>query len=317
MLAVARPKDHVIDVLHEETHESIVKISTEEMPMVHCFAFSPNGLWIAAVYALTMVRVWDIATATPVHDVQHDVAVYTIQFSRDSSRLLTSICSAEAYIWDLTTATAAVMAAYYRCKYTTYGMSVSAYFGANDEEVVLFVKYATIERVWSGPLRVYLANDAEPQTLEFGQGLNDISCIHISSSGSILAAGLSDLHKGEVAVMNLQDKQVICVLHGPHKSEIECIVVDSAGTRLICGDESRNIIVWNITSEALLQSFNVDKYLGQLTISSDGSRLAYSDYSSHTIFYIFDSATESYVEHSQDRHCASATFSTSPGVILM
>jgi WD40 repeat protein len=316
MLAVARSKDHVIDVMNEETHESIVKISMEEMLMVHCFAFSPDGRLIAAVYALSRVRVWDIATSTPVHDVQHDVSVCTIKFSRDSSRLLTSTCSATACIWDLTTPIAAVMATY-RCKYTTHSMSVSAYFGANDEEVVLFVKYTTIERVWSGPLRVYPANDAEPQTLDFGQGLDDISCIHISSSGSILVAGLSDLHKGEVAVMNLQDKQVICVLHGPHKSEIVCIVVDSAGTRLVCGDENRNITVWNVTAEALLQSFYVDKYLRQLTISSDGSRLAYCEYSSHTIFYVFDSATESYVEHSQDRYCALATFSTSPGIILM
>lgn len=61
--------------------------------------FSPDGRRILTASEDTTARVWDVATAMPMHVLQHEGPMTSASFSRDGTRVVTTGCS-EVRVWD-------------------------------------------------------------------------------------------------------------------------------------------------------------------------------------------------------------------------
>ncbi|KAF8548191.1 hypothetical protein OG21DRAFT_1489599 [Imleria badia] len=85
--------------------EDSKEIATMKSGAVHCLAVSKDGRWIAAGIHWGNVIVWNTKTYEKVAEFRdpNSFVIYGVDFSPDSTRLVTASSSGTATIWDLTT----------------------------------------------------------------------------------------------------------------------------------------------------------------------------------------------------------------------
>ena len=140
-------------------------------------ALSLDGSKLASVGAAKNINLWEVATGIKIRNIETARAVWSVAFSPDSKRLLSTDWSSDPSLWTIDSA-----APPRRIK--GHGLNVwSAIFSPDGEQIITASSDQTI-RFWN-------ANTLEPAGIFHGHG-NEVWCAAFAPDGSVMATGGKD-----------------------------------------------------------------------------------------------------------------------------
>jgi WD40 repeat protein len=311
LLALAS-KQH-IDIVREDTHEPIATFATTGF-VVSSLAFAPDGSKLAAGMRYGPVCIWDIETNTRIVELKHDSTVYSVQFSQDSSKLMTCAGNGVISLWNLL----ATEIPEIQYKASQPAVWATAYFCVNDEHVVTFgCSFQPME----GECGILSLHDIRTGS-KLTDLLNDcgalLRCVSVNSSENVLAVGTS---LGCVIIMNLETRTVHLVLEAVFAASVKLVGLNRQAQLCVCCDVNGDMCAINLITNSRLSWPTGDCTLMQLVVCGDGSRFGMRSWRTNTGpgFFIYDSECDSYVsqEISKYEYCEQMCYSTSPLVVLM
>jgi len=231
------------------------QVARMEADYVQCLAVSRNGRWIAAGTRWGEVRVWDATTYNPVFARNEDSDdIYGVDFSPDSTRLVSASNSCKAIVWDIAT----------RSKVQTLdrdggGGVIAAKYSPQGDRI------ATASR---NSVRVYDSND--------GRLLAEIR-VRVTpwyNSGLLwFSSCLLVVSDGKVKQIEASTGSVVLEWTVPNSVNLSCIALPKHGNFIAYSTE-RAVTLWDTSTHTWLGLIQHPQDIGSIAHSPDDKFIA-------------------------------------------
>ncbi|HEY9623999.1 MAG TPA: NB-ARC domain-containing protein [Crinalium sp.] len=211
-----------IDFSHSDLSQSVF---AETLGIVFGMAFSPNGVHLATGDAEGGLRLWDVATGTPLLNFEgHAGWVWSVAFSADGQRLASCSSDKTIRLWDVSTGD---------CLRVLQGHTSSIWsvaFSADGQTLASGGDEPTV-RLWD-------VSTGQCHTMLSGHTGRILA---VTFHGQQLASSSDD---GTVRLWDMQQGPCLYALQG-HTDHVWSVAFNADGTRLASGSADRTIRVWD------------------------------------------------------------------------
>jgi WD40 repeat protein len=215
-------------------------------------ALSPDGLKLASAGTAKNIDLWEVATGKKIKTIETARAVWSVAFSPDSKRLLTTDWSSEVSLWTIDSSAPPR-------KINGHALNVwSAIFSPEGERIVTTSSDQTI-RFWN-------ANTLEATGILHGHG-NEVWCAAFTRDGMVLATGGKDrdvmLWPGKPAL-----PQQTLPLNPDYRP-----LFSPDGSKVLLVSKTKTIkmsALWEVASRKMIMDFGEDQAIG---FTPDGERV--------------------------------------------
>jgi WD40 repeat protein/transcriptional regulator with XRE-family HTH domain len=212
------------------SHASLTKcIFTDTFGSILSVALSPNGEMLAAGTANDEVRLWQVATATPLQNIQgHTNRVRAVAFNLEGNTIVSGSDDQSVRLWDAKTG---------QCLRTLYGHTNrvrAVAFNADGNTIISGSDDGTV-RLW----------DVEKSRSRVLQGhTGQVYAVAFSPDGKTLVSGSEDQAVQFWDVETGQCQQTLT----EHGNRVRTVAFTSDGQRVVSGSDDRTVRLWDVES---------------------------------------------------------------------
>jgi eukaryotic-like serine/threonine-protein kinase len=204
-------------------------------------AFSPDGAWIATGSLDYTVRIWETRTAQSVATLSGSAPALRVQWSPAGDYLATSTNSSREVLL-----------------YTIMGRrGVQQWLTGHRVELRCVAAHPYLERITSSGYTELMSWDlsvSPPSPIAIGPNPGAVTSLAYSADGALLAtASWLGSNPREVVIRDANTGKVRGRVTGPEI--VFALAFDPTGKRLACGDQSGNVVVWDLATNQPVQRF--------------------------------------------------------------
>ena len=267
-------------------------------------AFSPNGRILASAASgsgVNTVRLWDAATGTHIHKLEHPESVNSISFSPDSSVIASGVSGRGVYLWNVATGT-----------FINKFGGISSPESSIVDKVVYSPDGRTIAAVYVRFGQVHLwdaATGTLKNTLEHKKYFGNkryryrVNSVSFTPDSNTLASGSLD---GTVRLWNASTGALKNTITG-HIHAVESVAFSPDGNTIAggCGSRDWTVRLWDAATGTLRKTLiGHTARAGSVAFSPDGNTIA-SGSGDHSI-RLWDAATGTFKNTLKGRDTISA-----------
>ncbi len=229
---VAARRDGLIDLWDLHSHTLIYRINTGDKP-VQAICFSPDGKYFASADGLGLLKLWNVETGEKVGERNQNNPIISLDFSPDGRTILTG----------------------------------------NTQDIVTLSSFPDLNPVWSAKHQesvvstVFSPDGKSVLSCDAGRGTEAIKLLDIKD-GSVIRNFNSEGHPAwsavffpntskfavtrgrKIVVMDSQTGKVLQEIKD-HNAPVWTLAIDPAGKFMISGAMDGEIILWDISGEAV------------------------------------------------------------------
>ena len=233
---------------------------------VHCTAFSPDGVWVAAGCGDHTIKIWDIVNNKVLLTLRgHQAYVFSVAFSPDGRHVASAGADRTVRLWDLSTEREVFCVAGHVGDYA--GTAYSVAFSPDGRRLVAGGDHGVVT-IWDttdGHAVLQLPERHESPSV----------CAAFSSDGSALATGSWS------GALRISDARTGRLLHkfNAHSRRMSAAIFSPDGRRIATASFDRTVKVWDASTYQLLHTLGGRIGVGHtgivtgLAFSRDGRRL--------------------------------------------
>ncbi|CAN5412375.1 hypothetical protein BH11PLA2_BH11PLA2_41660 [soil metagenome] len=223
---------------------------------VKCLAYDPTGRFLAAGGENSVVKIWNVATGTLMHNFTgHEKAVYSLSFSPDGKSLASAGGDGLAIVWNVESGQ--------RLTTMPQQNAPALCLQFHPLESSLVVGYANGNVIAWEPLSGELIR-------KYTGHAKAVSCLDISSDGQHLLSGSQD---HSIRIWNFASGERLQTATG-HFNIITGARFSPDGRRFFSSSLDATVIVWETATGQPLLTFSEPHRVNALSISPDGWSIA-------------------------------------------
>ena len=225
-------------------------------------ALSPDGVLLASGYRYPdgtgTVRLWDVATRTPVAPLQEVKSVYAVVFSPDGALLASGGGGGTVSLWDMATRTNTVTLERHSgvvrsVAFSPDGALLASSDGALNDGTV---------RLWDVATRELIGILEGPA-----------NSVALSPPDGALLASAGGFGDKTVKLWEVETSDLIGTLEG-HRDQVEAVVFSPDGKTLASGSRDGTVKLWDVATRTPVATLQDVSTVHSVVFSPDGALLA-------------------------------------------